>query len=231
MKKCSDIRQKSLVKNVSVLTRMLIVILFVKFQRKITRNHNIFSVNVDDIDWFCMFRVVFVLTKLLNLIRSNVSDRQVLQHFKTSFGRSSPSCNCKNHWAQFFWNWFLVDLFTNQLQVLIRLLNVKILVGAVGIKKRCADTHLHDVLSKTFQEVNGSSNTGISSKSNQSAMIIVRDLLIVDKPNPVFQHFVQSWHIVRLSLCYKINLLWLYEKKTCKSYRQWIYPLEPIWSL
>jgi hypothetical protein len=84
--------------------------------------------------------------------------------------------------------------------VIIRFGDFKILVRTVGIEKRRAEPHLHNVLAKSFQEINRPGNPRILTKSYQPAVAIISDLFIVDEPDVVFKHYVQCRHVVRLCL-------------------------------
>lgn len=99
----------------------------------------------------------------------------------------------------------------------VGLLDVEVLVGTVGVEERGTETHLHDVLAEAFEEVDGTGHPCISSKGYQSVVVLVSYLFVVNQPNSVLQYFVQSRHVVRLSLSYSILIPLSYVKKISKS--------------
>ena len=62
------------------------------------------------------------------------------------------------------------------------------------MQKRCSDSHFHEILAKTFEKINGASNTGIFSEGNQPLLILVCNLLVVDKSDIFLQNGVKGWH-------------------------------------
>jgi hypothetical protein len=85
-------------------------------------------------------------------------------------------------------------------EVTIAISNIKIFIRAVAVKKRSTDSHLHDVLTKTFQKINGTSHACIFTKSNQSIIIGISDFLVVNEANIAFKNGLQCRHILNLSL-------------------------------
>lgn len=145
-----------------------------------------------------MMRIMRIFAELLNLIRSDQSDWKILEYLKATFCGSSSSCDCKYHWPEFFRNRFLFNLLSNSMQMLISFRYFKIFIRAVRIKKRSTVSHLHDIFTETFQEINSSCNTCILSKCDKSTVILISDFFVINQSYFLFQHLVQSWHVMRL---------------------------------
>lgn len=99
----------------------------------------------------------------------------------------------------------------------VGLFDVEVLIGTVGVEERGTETHLHDVLTEAFEEVDGTGHPCVPPEGYQSVAVLVSYLFVVNQSNSVLQYFVQSRHVVRLGLSYSILIPLSYAKKISKS--------------
>ena len=62
------------------------------------------------------------------------------------------------------------------------------------MQKRCPDSHLHEILAKTFEKIDGASNSRIFSEGNQPFIILVCNLLVVDQSDIFLQNGIKGRH-------------------------------------
>lgn len=93
--------------------------------------------------------------------------------------------------------------------------DIEVLVRAVTVKERCADSHLHDILAQAFQEIYCACHSRIFSEGYQSIAITVTDLFIVNQAYVLLENGVKSGHV--LQLCLNIIFLTL---MVCEKYRK-----------
>ena len=62
------------------------------------------------------------------------------------------------------------------------------------MQKRCANTHLHDVLPETFEEVDGTCHACILAEGNQPIILLICYFFIVYQTDILLEESIQSWH-------------------------------------
>ena len=55
----------------------------------------------------------------------------------------------------------------------VAIFDIKVFIRAVAMKKRCAYTHLHDVLPKTFKKINSTGHSCIFAERDQSIIFVI----------------------------------------------------------
>lgn len=77
---------------------------------------------------------------------------------------------------------------------------IKVFVCAVTVEKRSAYAHLHDVLAKALEKIDGACHSCIFAESDKPVSVFVSDFFIVNQANIALQDCVQSRHVVKLPL-------------------------------
>ena len=110
-------------------------------------------------------------------------------------GGSSSSSYGEYHGRQFLGNLFLLYFLSDLLEVGVTVLNVKIFVCAVAMQEGCTDSLEQDVLAEALEEVNGSCNSSIFSKSYQPIIVFICNFFIVEQSDILLEDGVESWHV------------------------------------
>lgn len=98
------------------------------------------------------------------------------------------------------------------LEMRVAISDIEVLIRAVAVKKRSADSHLHDVLTQPFQEIYGARHSSIFPEGNQSIVITIRDLFIVNQTDVLLEDRVKGGHVLQLRLDSKFLTLIVCEK-------------------
>lgn len=80
----------------------------------------------------------------------------------------------------------------------IAFLDFHILVGTVAVQERRTDTFQHDVLSKSFEEIDSSSNSSIFTKGYQPIVVLIDDSFVVDESDVLLEDGVEAGHVAGL---------------------------------
>jgi hypothetical protein len=142
VKQSRDMRKVFLFEVASILWWIFIVILFIEFRLRVTWDNAIFSIDVYHVYCFAVNGIIFGGQYLIELCLIYKCNWKVLKDLQTSLSSPAPPSYSKYHGRQFFWDLFFFNLLAYMFEVVIAVVNVKILVGAVAMEKRRAYPHL-----------------------------------------------------------------------------------------
>jgi hypothetical protein len=149
----------------------------------IQRFHAVFRVDVEHVDGLSVFGIISIGPDIFELIGIYLGDREVFKHFVDSFGSSSLSGDCENHGRQLLWNFFNLELFPDPFEFLIRVGDIPILVGTVAVQEGSSEPSEHHVLPEAFEKIECSCDPCVTAEGNQSLMVGIFDVLVVDEPD------------------------------------------------